>query len=147
VPVLEIRQILETSSARRAGADEVWFLDSAPTKQRIIEAAWRLPVALYLVPERPVADELVPFLQSEGNAWRIDKTRTAEAFYATEPASGLGNWQLYAAAQPVTRPVPNTFRSTPEAVLSFMAEEQVLLLIDVFHDDTDWCVALRDSAR
>jgi hypothetical protein len=154
----EIRQILETSSAQRSGATDVWFLDFGPwwqfftdtrsvesTKKRLLEAAWRLPMPLFFAPERPLADEFVPFVQSQGNAWRIDKNRTAEEFYGTEPVSGMGNWQMYAAAQPLTRRTPNTFRSTSEAVLSFMAEEKVLFLIDVFHDDTDWCIALRES--
>ena len=75
-------------------------------------------------------------------AWRIDKTKSAEAFYQTEPASRLGNWQLYAAEKALTVATPDTFRIKPEKVLSFMAAHDVILFIDVLHDDTDWRVAL-----
>jgi hypothetical protein len=155
----EIQEILEGSPARRrtAGKD-VWLLDTGPwwrffsnfqrlesTKESLLEAAWRLPCDLFFVPEEPLNKELVPFLQHDGTAWRIDKRRSSKEFYGTEPASGLGNWQLYAAMKPLASRTSDTFRASPEAILAFMAAHGVVLLIDVFHDDTDWCVAVLNS--
>jgi hypothetical protein len=136
---------------------EVWLLDTGPwwrlfrdhrgldeAKVAILEAAWRLPLPLFLLPEKPLAQELEPFLRREATAWQIDRSKSAEAFYSTEPASGLGNWQLYAAKRPLTAPVPNTFRIEPDEVVAFMTAHDLVLLVDVFHDDTDWCIALRE---
>jgi hypothetical protein len=152
----EVRQALETGLARRAsGGQDVWFLDTGPwwhlfrdfqrlevTKLDVLRATWRLPKPLFLVPQEPLEPELAEFLNRDGTAWRVDKTKGAGAFYRTEPASGLGNWQMYAAERPLTVSLPDTFRTRPEKVLTFMAEQNVNLLIDVFHDDTDWCIAL-----
>ena len=152
----EVRRALETGLARRESqGKDVWLLDTGPwwrlfrdfrrleaTKVAVLAAAWRLPWPLFLLPEEPLEPELAAFLSPDGAAWRVDKTKSAEAFYQTEPASSLGNWQLYAAEQALTVATLDTFRVTPEEVLSFMAAHNVMLLIDVFHDDTDWCVAL-----
>jgi hypothetical protein len=154
----DIREILNQSSARRpAPGFDVWLLEThpgpwwklrsspniEPIKLAILNAAWQLPRELYLNPEVPLDSELRPFLLDDGPPWRVDKTKSAERFYATEPASGLGNWQLYAGAKYVTDGIPNTFKTDPAALIHFMTEHDIVLVIDVFHDDTDWCVALR----
>lgn len=156
----EIRAVLNASPARRrAPGVDVWLLDQGPwwrwfrahaglerTKLSLLQAAWRLPLPLFLLPEEPVDPALTPFLARDAPAWRIDRTRSAESFYRTEPASGLGNWQLYAAAKPVGVPCPDGFRAHPAAILRFMQEHAVILFIDVFHDDTDWCIAFVEPA-
>ena len=40
----------------------------------------------------------------------------------------------------------DAFRSTPQELLAYLKDQRVMLWIDCFHDDTDWCVALRDPA-
>ena len=121
VVLTELRRVLEAKLARPVSPKkEVWLLDTGPwwrlfrdhrgldeAKVAILEAAWRLPLPLFLLPEKPLAQELEPFLRREATAWQIDRSKSAEAFYSTEPASGLGNWQLYAAKRPLTAPVPN----------------------------------------
>ncbi len=160
MPLSDVQHILSAGPARRRSAGkDVWLLDTGPwwrlfrdyqglsrTKESLLQAAWRLPFPLFLVLEEPVSEDLVPFLHREASAWRVDKSRSPKDFYSTEPASGLGNWLLYAAAQPLDAPPPDTFRAPPEAVLSFMAAHGVVLLIAVFHDDTDWCIAVCDHA-
>ena len=99
---------------------------------------------LFFLPERPLASELTPFLEEAGNAWRINRSRPASQFYGTQAASGVGNWRLYAAERPVTAVPPDAFRSTSQQLLTYLKDQGVVLWIDCFHDDTDWCVALRD---
>lgn len=154
----ELRQVLESGSARRVSArKDVWLLNTGPwwhllrdfrrlhaTKSALLAAAWRLPCPLFLLPEEPLNPDLAPFVSPEGTAWRIDRNKTAAAFYETEPASGLGNWQLYAADKVLTARLPDAFRSAPDEVLAFMGSHGIVALIDVFHDDTEWCVALRE---
>ncbi len=159
--LLEIRTILAASPARRmAPVSDVWLLDTGPwwrlftapaaldsAKQRILSAAWRIPSPLFLVLPEPLQDALVPFVTRDGPAWRLNRLRSAREFYETEPASGLGNWQLYAADEALRMATPNTFRVKPEVTLQFMRDNGISLLIDSFHDDTEWCVALSDPSR
>jgi hypothetical protein len=153
-----IRRILENSGARRAAGDgDLWFLEIGPwwklfldlkgmeqTKEAILSAAWQLPMPLYFLPERPLDPDLMPFVEAVGDAWRINRARPATQFYGTEPASGMGNWHLYAAEKPVTDVPPDAFRSTPQELLEYLKRQHVVLWIDCFHDDTDWCVAVRE---
>jgi len=44
-------------------------------------------------------------------------------------------------------PTPDTFRVTPDVTLQFMRDNGICLLIDSFHDDAEWCVALNDPSR
>ena len=155
----DIRTILDAGPAHRVEpGKDVWLLDTGPwwrlftaydaleaAKLQILEAAWRLPSPLFLLPPEPIDEEFAPFVTRDAPAWRLDRTRTADSFYEAEPTSTLGNWQLYAAARPVPIPNPNTFRTKPHAILDFMRLHGVSLLIDVFHDDTDWCVAILDQ--
>lgn len=154
----DMRRILEESPARRrmAGMD-VWLLGQGPwwrflgagdldrTKQSILSAAWQVPIHLFLVPEEPVDSELAPLVTKESHSWRIDRARSAEDFYRTEPARKLGNWMLYAAQTPAGAPLPNAFRTDPGMLLRFMQQHQIALLIDAFHDNAEWCIALREA--
>lgn len=137
----EIRTILEVSPAHRVEPDsDVWLLDTGPwwrlftghealesAKKRILDAAWRIPSPLFLLPPEPLEDDLAPFVTREGPAWRLNRARSAQDFYETEPASGLGNWQLYAADRALQLPNPDTFRTKPEAILQFMRAHCVTL--------------------
>lgn len=156
----DIRRILDASPARRSVVDgdgDLWIIETSPwwrlffdwtgleqTKLAILNAAWRSPVPLYLAPEPPIDPDLSPFVEEDGDAWRINTARPASQFYGSVPV-GLGNWRLYAAPRAVTLPPPDAFRSAPAELLAYMKSQDVLLWIDCFHDDTDWCVALRDG--
>ena len=99
---------------------------------------------LFFLTERPLDAELSPYLEEAGNAWLINRSRPASQFYGTQAVSGLGNWRLYAAERPVTAVPPDAFRSTSHQLLEYLKGQGVVLWIDCFHDDTDWCVVLRD---
>ena len=155
----DMRGILEESTARRrTPGTDVWLLGQGPwwrflhardldkTKQSLLNAAWRVPIHLFLVPEEPLDSELAPLVTKEAQAWRIDRARSAEDFYRTEPARRLGNWMLYAARSPAAVPLPNAFRTDPAMLLGFMKQHQIALLVDAFHDNSEWCIALRESS-
>ena len=151
-----IASTLDGSGAQRPDpALQVWRLDYGPllkffrdsevarTKASLLEAAWQLSSPLFFAPGKSLDEDLQPFVQPDGRAWKIDKSRTASDFYATEPASGVGNWQIYAADRPVEA-LPDAHRSSPADLIAFMKANRIALLIDAFHDDTDWCVAICD---
>lgn len=149
-----IASILDDGRAQRPDAGlRVWRLEYGPllkllrdaevarTKTLLLEAAWEWPGPLFFAPGNPLEEDVRPFVQPDGRAWRVDKRRTASDFYATDSASRLGNWQLYAAERPVEA-LPDAHRTSPADLIAFMDANGIVLLIDSFHDDTDWCVAI-----
>lgn len=69
-----------------------------------------------------------------------------------EPATGhwlftLGNWCCYVSASPVLGGWPDPARSSSEALLAWMERTGVQVLVDSFHDDVSWVVALADWSR
>ena len=54
----------------------------------------------------------------------------------------LGNWRVYSAPSPVQGIWPDAFRCSAAELLAWMSAKWVQALIDSFHDDTDWVVAL-----
>ncbi len=57
----------------------------------------------------------------------------------------LGNWTVYAAPGPVVAGWPDPFRTKPDPLIAWMVEQEVSFLVDSFHDDTDWLVAIPGS--
>jgi hypothetical protein len=53
----------------------------------------------------------------------------------------LGNWTFYTAPTPAEN-MPDVFRCSASELLAWMNARSVQALIDSFHDDTDWVVAL-----
>lgn len=155
-----IRAALESGPSRRAKGDlDVWLLDTGPwwrffndfaglnnTKVAILEAIWSLPHPVFVHFAEPFDSELQPFLKQERGAWVLDKSRTAESFFRTEPVSVIGNWQMYVAPAPVSTSFIDALRAEPEAVLAFMARFRIPLLVDCFYDDSVWLVAIDDAA-
>jgi hypothetical protein len=58
----------------------------------------------------------------------------------------LGDWTFYSAPHPVEGKWPDVFRSTAGELVTWMNAQSIRVLIESFHDDTDWVVAL-GSAR
>jgi hypothetical protein len=54
----------------------------------------------------------------------------------------LGAWRLYSAPGPAEGKWPNVFRCRAAELLDWMNGKSVCALIESFHDDTDWVVAL-----
>jgi hypothetical protein len=152
----ELRTALEAGPARRQAQDaDVWIVSrpswwdglrgagaTESTKRQILRAIWDVPQPLFFLCEEPGDPDLAPFLHQELGAWRIDAQSDPDRFYAAYPVSALGNWQLYGAPAPVDGKWPDSFREEPSAIIRFMQTHRMTLLVDSFHDDTDWCVAL-----
>ncbi len=128
-----------TSTARKLFTD---FQGLDRAKAKILTAAWSWPAPLYFVPPfEPLAPELDPFLErTDSGAWMVNRQRSPEDFYGVELDEG--NWVLYSAEQPVHVTMPNTFKTKPLALIAFMREHGITLLIDAFYDDMEWRVAL-----
>ncbi len=54
----------------------------------------------------------------------------------------LGDWRFYIAPGPVAGKSPDVFRCSAAELLAWMSANSVLALIESFHDDTAWVVAL-----
>jgi hypothetical protein len=54
----------------------------------------------------------------------------------------IGNWRIYSAPRPIDGGWPDAFRCSVADLLDWMAAKSVRALIESFHDDTDWVVAL-----
>lgn len=56
----------------------------------------------------------------------------------------LGNWQAYVADKPVECGCPDPARVAPTELVSWMSRTGLLVLIDSFHDDVSWVVAISE---
>ena len=54
----------------------------------------------------------------------------------------MGDWRLYRAPKYAEGRSPDVFRCTAAELLAWMNAHEVHALIESFHDDTDWVVAL-----
>ena len=54
----------------------------------------------------------------------------------------LGNWQCYVCASPIDESRMDPARSSSEALLAWMAHARIQVLVDSFHDDVSWVVAI-----
>jgi hypothetical protein len=54
----------------------------------------------------------------------------------------LGDWRFYGAPGPVQGKSPDVFRCRAAELLAWMSARSVRVLVESFHDDTDWVVAL-----
>ena len=151
-----IQTTLASSPARRSAPGfDVWDLDTGPwwnlftdwkslerTKRAVLAAIWDTPELLFFVPSTTeMATDLKPFLlASDSGAWLVNRGRSPEDFYGVD--LNEGSWAIYASAHPCRVPLPNTFKTSPPALMRFMREQGVTVLIDAFYDDWEWRVAV-----
>lgn len=144
--VVEIQQALRAVAAGiarpRDAAARVWDLrgDSAAhvaLKTRILEAC--IARGAFLLYGEPLED---PALRASIEVLGEDRHRLGPGV-PVEALSGwlyLGNWQItWPACPPCTLDVA---RTAPDEICRFLEEQGLSLLVDSFHDDTDWVVAL-----
>ena len=51
-----------------------------------------------------------------------------------------GNWQIFLSNKEEISEVIYTFKSNKEEIIEYMTKNQILLLIDSFHDNVEWNV-------
>ena len=59
----------------------------------------------------------------------------------------LGDWSLYSAPGLVQGKWPDVFRCRAAELLDWMSGKSVRVLVESFHDDTDWVVAVRPAGE
>lgn len=113
-------------------------------KRRILEVVLASPSPIYLLTSEDVgtAGPGVWRAVSPG-VWSLDGSRDPAVLIA-EDATQLGNWVLLAAHRPPLERLPDLIRATEAQVLTFMRENGIRMLIDSFHDDVQWRVAIAD---
>ena len=88
------------------------------------------------------------FFYDEAPGEHIRHDRVSESAFLVHPPYDyetlekwlyLGNWQAVSPGSFAYQPI-NTFKSKPTEIEQRMAEADVTLLIDSFHDDVDWNV-------
>jgi hypothetical protein len=110
-------------------------------------------------------ETLIAFLEGEGSVFLVheppqdyevpgDWQRVGVATWLVPPDVNLehpavaywlfvvGNWRLYRAPAPTMGNAPDAFRCRAAELLSWMQAESVQALIESFHDDSAWVVAL-----
>ncbi len=70
--------------------------------------------------------------------WRVPAGTSGESLLAW---LFMGNWQLYVADKPL-QSVPDLIRANNEEVREFVRLSGVVLIVDSFHDDTDWTLSV-----
>lgn len=126
---------------RRAGSEHVWEVsgDSAAhvaLKTRILAAC--IAQRAYLLYGEPLeAPELRATIEELGG----DRHRLTPGVPVEALAHWLylGNWQMTSPACPAR--TIDVARAAPDAIRHFLDAEGIALLVDSFHDDTDWVVA------
>jgi hypothetical protein len=113
------------------------------SRRELLTALLAWDGSVYLVhPELPADYELPGNWQPAGEAtWLVPPD-----FNPQDPAGqqwlSLGDWRFYCGAGPVQGVWPDVFRCRAAELLSWMSAKSVHVLIESFHDDTDWVVAI-----
>ncbi len=119
----------------------------AAGRREVLNALLGSPGPVFLMHEPPQEYEVPGQWQPAGEGtWLVPPD-----FNFGHPAVGywlfaLGNWRFYRAAAPAEGDWPDTFRCAAAELLAWMRARSVMALIESFHDDTDWVVAL-DAAE
>ena len=99
---------------------------------------------VFIVHQEPPDDYEVPgnWQRTDDSTWRVPADLDLTDSVSKNWLLGIGNWCLYSAPAPVVGICPDAFRMSASELLSWMRENSVAVLIDSFHDDSDWVVAL-----
>jgi hypothetical protein len=127
------------------GSADVWRLDGLASKTEALRrallslAAGFPAVFVHYDGEQPREPSLASAQAVAPRVWRVPSGASG-----TDLSTWLymGNWQLYARAAPLTR-IPDLSRSDDAGVRRFVQEANVRFVIDSFHDDAQWIIAVR----
>ena len=143
---------------RRDGALPVWDLGRpgffarhrrqrreavAACRRELLNTLLRGPGPIFLTHEPPQEYEVPGEWERAGEGtWLVppgfDLDHPAVAYWLF----ALGNWRLYRSPAPAEGNWPDAFRCAAAELLAWTRAKSVCALIESFHDDTDWVVAL-----
>jgi hypothetical protein len=144
---------------RRDGSLPVWdlgrpglFARHRRQRREAVAACRRELLATMLGFERPVflmspgtpeEYEVPGHWQSAGQAtWLVPVDFDPDDPAAQNWLFAIGDWRLYRAARPAEGKSPDVFRCRAAELLDWMNAHAVQALIESFHDDSDWVVAV-----
>lgn len=113
----------------------------------ILETIRALPWKIYLHgPEDPSEWELPgPWVDAEPRTWALPPAVATQALL--EGPLGCGAWQVYLGAHALAPDLlPDLFRGDLLEAVSFSESHSIPLLVDAWHDNSEWRVLLQPSA-
>jgi hypothetical protein len=147
--VADLRAVLEASSARKLRASgNVWRLggnDHGAEELRsglLSVASLFTSVYVHYDGGGPSEPSLRDAEQVAHDLWRLPMAATGPDLSAW---LYMGNWQLYAREEPLQK-LQDLCRASDGEVASFVAENDLLFIVDSFHDDAHWTIGLRGGA-
>jgi hypothetical protein len=114
----------------------------AACRRELLTTLLRSDAVIYLMHHEPPREYDVP------GSWQPAGTATwlvPPGFDLGDPVVmhwlALGDWRFYSAPGPAEGG-PDVFRSSAAGLMAWMSGKRVRALIESFHDDTEWVVAL-----
>jgi hypothetical protein len=145
---MSLVEVLEAHAGRGVvGADGVWHVRGNSSqvelfKVAVLEEVCRESRPFVHYEESPAgAPELAGTTESHG-VWQLPMGARGKAILKW---LYLGNWQLYIRTEPLSY-IPDLCRSTDSEIRAFLAQSGADCVIDSFHDDVSWVVAVRGDA-
>jgi len=162
--VIEIVSRFESTDIRRRGGPlPVWDIGRpgiiarhrhqrreavAACRRELLNALLGWPRPIFLVHEPPQEYEVPGEWQPAGKAtWLVPPDFSLDHPAVEYWLFAIGNWRIYWASAPVEGDWPDAFRCAASELLAWMRTKSVQALIESFHDDTDWVVALGTAER
>lgn len=159
--VLAALSTLDPRDCRQDPDVPVWHLDEpgllAPQAKARRQALLRGKVAMltalathpnsaYLLhPDNPADSEVnEEWVRTGSSTYRIPPLLDLNDPGTKQWLFNLGNWQAYVADRPVGNDWPDPARAAPKELVSWMSRTGLLVLIDSFHDDVSWVVAISE---
>jgi hypothetical protein len=112
-------------------------------RRELLNALLGSPGAVFLMHEPPQEYEVPGAWQRAGEGtWFVPPHFNFDHPTVEYWLFALGNWRLYQAPAPAEGDWPETFRCAAAELLAWMRARSVKALIESFHDDIAWVVAL-----
>jgi hypothetical protein len=159
--VLAALSTLDSRDCRQAPDVPVWHLNEpgllAPqakarrqallrSKVEILTALATHPSSAYLLhPDNPADYEVNgEWVCTKSSTYRMPPLLNLDDPGTKKWLFNLGNWQAYVTDRPVESGWPDPARVAPKELVSWMSRTGLLVLIDSFHDDVSWIVAISE---
>jgi hypothetical protein len=140
LPVWDIGRVGLFARHRRQRREAV-----AACRQELLTTLLRHDGPVFLMSTEPPSEYDVPgSWQPSGQAtWLVSGDFSLDHPAVKHWLFDLGNWTIYSAPQPVEGKWPDVFRCSAAGLVAWISAKAVRVLIESFHDDTDWVVAFK----